>query len=192
MGLVVELAGIHDDTTERTAMASDELRGRVDHHVGSVLDGADEIGGAEGIVDNDDGIMPMGYFSNAVDVGHAGIGVAEGLDDDGLGVGTEGGVHGVEIGGVYDGCLHSLCAERVLQQIVGASVEIVGCHHVVTVACHILQGIGDGGGTGSDGQSGHAPFEGSHALFEHALGGVGESSVDIAGIAQSETVGGML
>ena len=63
---------------------------------------------------------------------------------------------------------------------------------MVAGLCDVLQGIGDGGSTAGHSQSGHSALEGSHTLFEHALRGVGETSVDVSGIAQTEAVGSML
>ena len=77
-------------------------------------------------------------------------------------------------------------------EVVGAAVEVVGSHDVVSCLCYVLQGIRDGGGTRGDCQAGHAALEGCHAVLQHALRGVGQTSVDVAGVAQSEAVGGVL
>jgi hypothetical protein len=57
---------------------------------------------------------------------------------------------------------------------------------------NVLKGVGDGSSTGSHSQTGHTAFEGGNAVFEHALGGVGQTTIDISGIAETETVGGVL
>ena len=136
--------------------------------------------------------MLVGYLGNAVDVGDTGIGVAEGLDDDGLGVGTEGGFDGCEIFGIDNGGADALGGEGVLNEVERASIEVVSGNDVVASMGHILQGIGDGGGSTGHCQSCHASFKGGYALFKNALGGVGEATVYVAGIAQTETVGSML
>ena len=134
----------------------------------------------------------MGYLGNAVDIGDTGIGVAEGLDDDGLGVGTEGGIDGSEIFGVDNGGADALGGEGVLNEIERAAIEVVGSYDVVACMGHILQGIGDGGSSTGHGQCCHASFQCGYALFKNTLGGVGEATVDVAGIAQTEAVGCML
>jgi hypothetical protein len=62
------------------------------------------------------------------------------------------------------------------------------------VAClhNILQGIGDSCGTTGNCQTRYATFKGCHAILEHALCAIGQSSVNITGIAQAESVGSML
>ncbi len=62
------------------------------------------------------------------------------------------------------------------------------------VAClsYVLQRIGDSCGSACHCQACHAALESCHAVFEHTLSGVGQSPVDVAGIAQSEAVGSVL
>ena len=134
----------------------------------------------------------MCYLADAVYIGHRGVGIAEGLNDDGLCVRLESLVHGIEIAGVHDGGSNALRGERVLNEVECATVEVVGSDDVVAILCNVLQGIGDGCGTGGHGQSCNATLKGSHAVFEHTLCGVGQTSVDVTGIAESETVGSML
>ena len=90
-------------------MTADELGGRVNHHVGSVLNGTDEERCSECVVNDNYGVMLMCYLRYAVDVSHAGVGIAEGLDDNRLGVLLECLIHCVEVRGVNDCCLHALC-----------------------------------------------------------------------------------
>ena len=52
-------------------MTADELSGRVNHDVGSVLDRADEIWSAEGVVNDDNGVVAMSYLGYFVYIGHA-------------------------------------------------------------------------------------------------------------------------
>ena len=89
-------------------MAADELRGRVDDHVGAVLYRADEERRAEGVVHDDDNPVAVGYLRDAVDVCDAGVGVAERLYDDCFCVGSEGCFHGGEVGRVYYRVAHAL------------------------------------------------------------------------------------
>ena len=192
IGLPVEAAAVDDDTAERTAVATDELGGRVYHDVGAVLERTEEIGGAKGVVDHHDGVVAVSYLADAVYVGDAGVGVAEGLYDDGLGVGTEGCLDLVKVGGVYDGRCHALSAQRVFYQVECAAVEIVGGYDVVTVDGHILQGVGHCSRSRSHCQCCHSAFKCCHALLKCLLGGVGQSAVDVAGIAQGKAVGGVL
>ena len=63
----------------------------------------------------------------------------------------------------------------------------------------MVAGLGDvahrvfhGGRAGRDGQARGAAFEGRDAVFEHALGGVGQTAVDVAGVCQTEAVRSVL
>ena len=50
--LPVELAGVNDDAAQRGAVAADKLGGRMDNDVGTMLDRADQVGRAEGVIDD--------------------------------------------------------------------------------------------------------------------------------------------
>ena len=73
-----------------------------------------------------------------------------------------------------------------------AAVEIVGRDEVRAGQQDVLQGVGDGGSTAGYGQTGHAALEGSHAVLKDALRAVGQTAVDVAGVAQAEAVGSVL
>ena len=77
-------------------------------------------------------------------------------------------------------------------QIVRAAIEVVGSNDMIASLHDVLQGIGNGGSTRGYGQSCHTALEGSHTIFEHTLRRVGQTTIDVAGIAQTETVGRML
>ena len=50
--LPVELAAVHDDAAQRGAVAADELGGGMDDDICAVLNGTDQVRGAEGIIDD--------------------------------------------------------------------------------------------------------------------------------------------
>ena len=60
VGLPVELAGVHDDAAQCGTVAADELGGGVEHNISAVLNRADQIGRAEGIVDDQRQTVPVG------------------------------------------------------------------------------------------------------------------------------------
>ncbi len=119
-------------------MTADELRSRVYHYVGSVLQRSDEIRCAKRVVYNDDGVVAVGNLCYLVDVGHTAVRVAERLYDNSFSVGLECCVNFLEVGRVYYGQVYALCGQRVGNEVVGAAVEVVGCDDVVSVLCHIL------------------------------------------------------
>ena len=66
------------------------------------------------------------------------------------------------------------------------SVHVLGCDDVVAGLGDVAHRVFHGGRAGRDGQARGAAFEGRDAVFEHALGGVGQTAVDVARVRQSE------
>jgi len=191
-GLPVKLAAVHDDAAQGGAVAADELGGGVNHDVCAVLDGANQVRGAEGVVDDQRQAVLVGNGGNGINVGDIAVGVAQCLQIDGLGVGLDGVLHLGQIVSVDKGGGHAELGQGVLQQVVAAAVDGLLCHDVVTGLCQRLDGVSDGGSAGSGGQSSHAALQSSDALLEHILRGVGQAAVDVACIGQTETVSGVL
>ena len=50
--LPVEISAVDNHTAQRSAMSAEEFGGRVHHNVGTMLDGANEIGCSKCVVDN--------------------------------------------------------------------------------------------------------------------------------------------
>ncbi|MNT09499.1 hypothetical protein D3C72_1442850 [compost metagenome] len=74
------------------------------------------------------------------------------------------------------------------EQGVGAAVELGGGDNVVAGGGQRLDGVGDGGRPRRDHQTGYAPLEGGHPLFQHVVGGVHDAGVDVAGHRQVEQI----
>ena len=55
-----------------------------------------------------------------------------------------------------------------------------------------LQGIGDGSSTGGDGKTCHTTLECGNTVLKDALGGVGQTAVDVTGVGKTKAVGGVL
>ena len=171
-------------------MAADELRGGVDDHVGTVLDGAQQVGGGEGGVHDQRHVVAVRDVGPGLKVEHVGVGVAQRLGVEQLGVVLDGGLDGVQVGGVDERGGKALVGERVLEQVQRAAVQVGGGHDVVTGGGDVLHRDGDGGRTGCHAQRSDAAFKCGNALFEDADRGVGQAAVDVAGLGQAETVGG--
>ena len=122
-GLPVELAGVNDDAAQRGAVAADELGGRMDNDVGTMLDRADQVGRAEGVVDDQRDAVLVGNFSDGVNVGDVGVGVAKRFNIDSAGVVLNGSLDLGQIMGVDKGRLHTERGQRVGQQVGGAAVD---------------------------------------------------------------------
>ena len=119
-GFPVKFAAVHDDAAQGGAVAADELGGRVDHDVCAVLDGADQVRGAEGVVDDQRQAVLVGNGGDGINVGDIAVGVAQGLQIDGLGVGLDGVLHFGQIVSVDKGGGHAELGQGVLQQVVAA------------------------------------------------------------------------
>ena len=191
-GLPVEVAAVHDDAAQRGAVAADELGGRVHHDVCAVLDGTDEVRGAEGIVNDQRQAVLVGDGGNGVDIRDITVGVAQRLQIHSLGVGLDSGLHLCKVVGIHEGGVDTELGQGVCQQVIAAAVDGLLCHDVVASLCQCLNGVGDSGCTGSGSQCCHAALQRCNALFEHILRGVGQTAVDIACIGQTEAVCGVL
>lgn len=191
-GLPVELAGIDDDTAQRGAVAADELGGRVDNDVRAVLDRTDQVRSAEGVVDDQRDVVLVGNLGDGVDVGNVRVGVTQRLQIDGAGVLLDSAFDLGQVMGVDKGRLNAEGRQGVLQQIGGAAVDGLLGDDMAAVLGQRLDGVVDGSCTGGNGQGSNAALKSGNALFKDIFGGVGQAAVDVAGIAQAETVSGVL
>ena len=83
----VERAGVDDDSSQAGAMATDPLRGAFHHHIGTVLDRAQQgAAGPEGVVDNQRNAALLGEGGESLEVGNVEARIAHRLDIDPFGV----------------------------------------------------------------------------------------------------------
>ena len=73
-----------------------------------------------------------------------------------------------------------------------ASIQLVSSHDVVALLHYVLQCLRHSGSARSHGKGCHTTLQGCDALLKHALGGVGQTAVDVACVAQGKAVGSML
>ena len=99
-GLPVELAAVDDDAADRGSVAADILGGRLDHDVGSPLDGAGKNWGRGGVVDHQGHALLVGDAGQPLDVGDVELGIAQGLSVDSPGFGVDGSAQAVEVVGI--------------------------------------------------------------------------------------------
>ena len=172
-------------------MTADELGGGVDHNVRAVLNGADQIGRPEGVVDDQGQAVGVGNLRNGVDVGNVAVGVAQGLQVNGLGVGLNGGGDGAQIVGVHKSRGYPVLGQGVGQQVIASAIDGFLGYDVIPRLGQGLNGVSDRRRARSHGQGRHTAFQGRDALFQHILGGVGQPPVDVPGIRQPKTGGGV-
>ena len=134
----------------------------------------------------------MSYFSHGFKVGHVGIRIAKGFSIYHLGVGLDGCFEGFKVVDVDNGVGDALCCQCVGDEVERTAIKIVGCYDVVACTNDVLQCIGDGCCTTGYCQACYTAFERCNAVFKHALCGVGQTTIDITCIAQTEAVGSVL
>ena len=188
----VELAAIHDDTTQRAAVTAQELRSRVHHDVCAMLQRTDQVRRAERIVHDEGDAVLVGYSSHTLQVEHVAVRVAESLGIYYFCVGFDGSLQSFEVIHIDYRVADALRSQRVGDEVIRTAIEVVGSHYMVARLHNVLQRIGDGGGTRGDSQSCHTALQGSHTVFKHTLRRVGQTTIDITRITETETVGGML
>ena len=162
------------------------------HYVRAVFYGADQEGCAEGVVYHQRKAVLMGYLRYGVYVRNVAVGVAQGLDVYRLGVGFYGSFHFLKVVYVNECGLYAVERKSVDQQVGGSAVDGLLGHDVLAGLCESLDGIGYGRGSGGYCKSCDSAFERGYAVLEHALGGIGEASVDVARVCKAESVGCVL
>ena len=172
-------------------MSADELGSGVDDNIGTVFDGPQQEGRREGIVDHQRNPVPMGDVRNGFDIDEVGIRVAEGFDENQFGLGPDGLLEIRQVGRVHESGRHPVGDQCVLEQVIRAAIDGLGRYDMVPRAGDVQDGVCDGGRAGSDGQGAHASFQGGDPLLQDVLRGVRQAAVDIAGISEAETRGGV-
>lgn len=189
----VEGARVDDHTADGGAVPAEELGGRVDDDVRPVLDGAQQVRGGHGVVDDERQAGGVRDVGDAPDVEDVAARVAEGLREQGLGVRSYGGPPRVEVVGVLDeGHLDAEPRQGVPEQVVRAAVEGGAGDDVIAGRGEVQEREGLRGLPRGEGDGGDTAFEGGDALFEGVLGGVVDAGVDVAGFGQGEEVGRVL
>ena len=173
-------------------MAAQVLGERMHHDVGTMLDGAQQIGGGHGVVHDQRHAMAVGHIGQRADVGHIAQRVADGFDEHGLGLVVDQGAKAGRVARVGKAHLNALLRKGMGKQVVGAAIQGAGRDDVVTRFCQSLDGGGDRRHARCQRQRRKAAFECRHALFQHIGGGVHDAGVDIARHLQVKQVGAML
>ena len=141
--LPVEFALVDDDSAESRSVSADEFRRRMDDDIGAVLDRTDQVGRAEGVVDDDRQSVLMRKLRNRVDIRNIAVRVAESLEVDRLCVRSDRAFDFGEIMRIYKCRADSELCECVGKEIVGSAVDGFLRNDVIAVLGKRLYGIGD-------------------------------------------------
>ena len=187
-----EFAGVDHDAADAGAMATDVLGQRVHDDVRAMLEGAAENRRGHGVVDDQRHAMSMRRVGQRCEVDDIAGRVADGFAEYRLGALVDQRFQCGDVIVCGEAGLDAETRQGVGQQVVGAAVELGHRDDVVAGFGHGLDGVGNGGHAGGDGQCADAAFQRRHAFLEHGVGRVHDARVDIAGDFQVEQVGTVL
>ena len=191
VGAPVEVPAVDHDAADGGAVATEVFGGGVDNDVGAPLEGTIEDRGERSVIDDerDAGFLcDGGYFLHRENIERR---IAETFAEEGFGVGLEGAFEGVGIGGVDEVHLDTQFRQRVVEEIVGSSVELGDGDDVIPAAGDIEDGVGDGGLARGVGEGARATFEGGHTLLEHIGGRIHDPGVDVTELFEAKEIGGV-
>ena len=162
------------------------------HDVCSVLKRTNQIGSTKRVVNDEGQSVTMSHSSHTFDIQHIGIGISKRLGINHLRVGTDSIFKCLQFVDIHNGILYTLCLQRVRNQVIGTTIQVVCSHDVVTSLGNVLESIGDGSRTTGNSQTSHTALKRGNAVFEHTLSRVCQATVDVTCIAKTETVGCVL
>ena len=132
----------------------------MDDDVGPVLQRLGQIGRGECAVDHERYAFIVSDQGDPFEVEHVALRISQRLGVEGFGVGTDGGLPGVEVVGVVDeGHLDPELRQRVVEQIVGSAVQGRRGHHVPPVLRQVEEGDGLSRLAAGHSEGGHTTFE---------------------------------
>ena len=193
IALVYELLGSDSHTRNYISVTVEILGGTVDDYIGAEVDGSLDIGGREGVVNDDLGVGAGGMRKRGdgfyVDELEAGVGGS--LKIEGLGVGTDGCLYSINVLKVYKGDFDTVTGQPVGEECKGAAVE--GIVRKQMIAC-VKHGPHDGGNRTHTASHGHAclrMLKSSELSGDFGCVGIAQTGVDIAFLFACETGGAL-
>lgn len=190
---VVERATVDDDPRDRGPVSPKVFRRGVHDHVGAPLQGPDEVGRGDRVVDDERHTVVMRDPGNPLDVEHLRLGVGDRLREEQLGVGPHCRLPGLEVVGVLDEAdLEAELRQRVLEQVEGAAIQRGAGDHVVAGLGDVEDREGLGGLAGGDQERADAALEGGDALLDRVLRGVHDPRVDVAELFEGKEIRGVV
>ena len=114
-------------------MAADKLGGGVNNDVCAVLQRADQVRGAEGVIHNNRQAVLVGDLCDSVQIGDIRVGVAQGFQVDQAGVLLDGILDLFQVVGIHKGSGDAKVGQGMLQQVVAAAVNGLLGNHMAAV-----------------------------------------------------------
>lgn len=163
-----------DDACHHIAVPGQVFGDAVDDHIRAVLEGVAQVGGAEGVVHEEEGVVCVGDLGERGEVGHFEEGVGDGFDiEDGGAMGVDGLPDGVQIEDIYPMHGDAEFGEELVEQGEGRAVDIGRGDEVTPRAdARHEQGNMDGGHARGEGVGRFPTFEVRDGGFKGVDGGV--------------------
>ena len=181
VGSPVELAGVDNDAAHGGSVTIHILGGGMGDDVSAPLEGTAVDGGGEGVVHDQGHAVGMGGLGELLNVQHRQGRVGDGLAENQLGVGPEGGVQlllgavGIHEGGFQTHLLHGHG-----EQVEAAAVDGGTGHDVVAAASDVEHGHEGGSLAGAGEHGSGAALQGADLGRHGVAGGVLQTGVEIA------------
>ena len=187
----LEVAAIHDYAADGGAVPADVFRGGKHDDVRAMLDGFHEAD-AHGVVHHERDARLMGDGRERLEIRHVELRVADGLGVNGARLGGDRPAERLGVLGVDELRAAPEFRERVVQQRIGAAVEVVGRDDLVAGLRDGQQREADGGLARSDAERAGAAFQRRDALLKDVRRRVHQPRVDVAELLQGEEIRRML
>ena len=188
----IEGAGINNHASDPVAVATEPFGQGVNDNAGAVLDRPRQVGSGKSAVHDQGNAVVGRYFSDRFQIGHAQTGIAHGFAKEGLGLVGDGGRIVLRIIRIDEFNVDPELGKDVVELGIGSSVQVVGGNDLVPFLSQVDDRIEDPAGTGGDPETGGTSLKSGNALLENARSRVHQAGVDVAQLAKSEQVGGVL
>ena len=124
-------------------MSANEFGGGMYHDISAVLNRANQIRCAKGIVNHQRQTMPVGNFCNGVDIRNITVRIPQRLQINRPRIFPNSSLHFRQVMYVYKGCRDAIMGKRMRQQVIAASVNGLLGNDMPAVRRKRLDSIGD-------------------------------------------------
>ena len=192
-GLPVEVAAVNDATAYLRCMTVHILGGRVRHDVGTPLKGTAVDRRRERVVDDEGNTMLVCDACKLLDVQDFAARVRDGLAEQRLSIGTEGG-RNLLLGSLLrdESTLNTQFLQRHAKEVVCTTIYLIRGHEVVASLTDVEDGVEVGSLSAGGEHSAHATFKCRNLTCHGIVGGVLQTGVEIAFLLQVEEHGHLL
>ena len=189
----VKVTAVYDYAADCSSMAADKFGGRMNDDICTILNRANQVRSCKCRINYKRNVMFVRNFCNFFNINQVGVRVSKGFNKDCFCVFLNCRFEGAFYIRVYKCCGDTAGLRKSMcQKVVCSAVDGLGSYNVLTCFCKCLECIIDSCCTGSNCKRCNSAFKSSNSLLENILCRVGKSSINISGIAKSETVSCML